>query len=271
MKTHKTTPSNHHLKGNTNGTAVRFGLVGLALLLGTVSAVAKPGFRANCQECHDEAFKDGMFLAGYQTSTDLGVGLKRVFQAIQGESTMITIEVTNDFNGTYGLSLLNLTAPGHDTPANQLDYTGDAAWDERNVNSVNFFTVGPNGTSPRTWTFNLGVSSNTPPDFYLVQMQMAGDDGRLWSQIEDFYIEIQSATLPPATPPLIASPSVVGEQFMLTVTTENGYTYHLDYKAELSDPSWTMDADQVSGDGGSHVLTDPSAIGPRRFYQVRVE
>jgi hypothetical protein len=242
-------------------------LIAIGVLLIAPCAFAPPEEQANCRLCHDEAFQDGMYLSNNQTTTNLGAGIRKVYQVMQGQAASIGIQVTNDFGGVYGLSLLNLTAPGYNTATNQLNYTGDPTWANRTRNSINYFTVGATGVSPKAWTHNLGISSNTPPDLYLVQMQMAGDDGSLWSQLEDFYIQVLA---PAAQAPVITSPNYNAGQFSVTVTTEAGHTYYLEYKTALTDPSWTG-ASQVTGDGTSKVLTDSSATGPHRFYQVRVD
>jgi len=240
------------------------------LVLTALGTFATPDRQADCRGCHDGEFQNGMFLNNNRTTTIQGAGNRKVYQVMRRKTASIGIEVTNAFGGNYGLSLLNLTEPGYNTATSQLGYTGDASWANRIKSSINYFIVGPTPTSPTTWTYNLGISSNTPPDFYLVQMQMAGEDGNLWSQIEDFYVEVPSATLTPPTPPVITSPTCNAGQFTVTVATEAGYTYSLGYKATLTDASW-MPASQVVGDGASKRLIDSTALGPQRFYRVKVQ
>jgi hypothetical protein len=101
-------------------------------------------------------------------------------------------------------------------------------------------------------------------------MQMAGPSNGEWSQIEDFFIQVLPAVLPPAPIPTITAPSLSTGQFSVTVATVSGYTYYLDYKQMLDAPAWS-NAAQVAGDGSGKVLTDSSAGDSQRYYRVRVE
>lgn len=56
----------------------------------------------------------------------------------------------------------------------------------------------------------------------------------------------------------------------ISVPTQVGYNYTLEYKNSLSDATWTS-VNTVSGNGGAMTLTDPSAGVPKRFYRVRVQ
>jgi hypothetical protein len=56
----------------------------------------------------------------------------------------------------------------------------------------------------------------------------------------------------------------------VSVATENGNTYYLEYKASLTDPSW-IGADEKNGNGGTQVLVDSTANVPQRFYRVRAQ
>ncbi len=73
-----------------------------------------------------------------------------------------------------------------------------------------------------------------------------------------------------ASSPMISSPKLTGTTFTLSVPTQVGFNYTLEYKNSISDPNWTA-VQTVSGTGSIITLTDPGATGPSRFYRVRVQ
>jgi len=69
---------------------------------------------------------------------------------------------------------------------------------------------------------------------------------------------------------LVSKPTVVNGAFSLTFLTAIGETYTLEYKTEITDPTWTP-LQVVPGTGSSQTLTDLSAAGhPTRFYRIAV-
>jgi len=64
--------------------------------------------------------------------------------------------------------------------------------------------------------------------------------------------------------------SFQGNEFYISVLTADGRLYSLEYKDNLSDPSWTPVTD-MDGDGAVRVLIGPIATDTQRFYRVRVE
>jgi hypothetical protein len=70
--------------------------------------------------------------------------------------------------------------------------------------------------------------------------------------------------------PQLSSPRWNGNNFSVTLTSQQGVSYILEYKNGLNDASWTQ-LSPVSGIGATLTLTDPSASGPRRFYRVRAD
>ena len=77
-----------------------------------------------------------------------------------------------------------------------------------------------------------------------------------------------TGTTPPA--PVIRSPRLVGTTFTLSVPTQIGFNYTLEYKNSFGDANWTS-VQTIGGTGGTITLTDTSATGPSRLYHVRVE
>lgn len=267
----KNRAANSLLPKITPGVAARpISVLAFALLLVAHRSFAPPADGANCRVCHSTIL-NGMYLTGNQSSTNLGDGLLKVYQVVQGQTAAIGLQLTNRYGSSYGLSLLNLNAPGHANSANRLAYTGDATWVNRTDGALNYFTVGPSSsTLPTARTHSLVIKSNTPVDLYKVQVQMAGPANGEWSQVENFYLQVLPAALPPPAAPIIASSLWSAGQFSVSVATESGHTYYLEYKASLTDASWTG-ADEKNGNGGTQVLVDSTANVPQRFYRVRAQ
>jgi hypothetical protein len=72
------------------------------------------------------------------------------------------------------------------------------------------------------------------------------------------------------TPAIISSPKLTGTTFTLSVPTAVGFNYVLEFKNSLSDANWTG-VQTNRGGGGMISLTNNGAIGPSRFYRVRVQ
>jgi len=70
------------------------------------------------------------------------------------------------------------------------------------------------------------------------------------------------------SPKLTASGS--GGGINVSFPTENGYTYQLQYKNNLSDPVWTSVGVPVTGDGTVKSAGD-SSTSSSRFYLVKVQ
>ena len=160
---------------------------------------AKAAFYINCASCHT-ALQNGMAIANFQTTTNLGEGLHKVFKASPGQTVVIRLNVTNNYGGNYALNMNNLGARGVHDSRHQMDCTADFTWTSYFPGTAtNFFMAGCATASPKPWTFNLVVKSNTPADFYLIKSQMAGytSSDLRWSQQESFYIQVANVA-PPA-------------------------------------------------------------------------
>lgn len=66
------------------------------------------------------------------------------------------------------------------------------------------------------------------------------------------------------------TPSISGNSLSVSVKTEAGRSYALEYKATLSAANWTTVA-TVSGDGTTKSLTHTPLANPSGFYRVRVD
>jgi hypothetical protein len=72
-----------------------------------------------------------------------------------------------------------------------------------------------------------------------------------------------------AASPGINSLDFNSSTFMLTVPTEVGPTYVVEYKNHLEDPSWTV-LTTLAGTGLPASISDNGLTNATRFYRVRV-
>jgi hypothetical protein len=79
------------------------------------------------------------------------------------------------------------------------------------------------------------------------------------------------AGVTPPNAPTVASLVHAGQTAALSCASQNGFTYTVEFKNSISDPTWTAVLPGVSGNGGVLNLTDPTATNSSRFYRIRVE
>jgi len=60
----------------------------------------------------------------------------------------------------------------------------------------------------------------------------------------------------------------IGNTFSISVPTENGRVYRLEYKDYLNQTNWTA-LPLVAGDGTTKMFIDPAAPQIERFYRIR--
>jgi hypothetical protein len=73
---------------------------------------------------------------------------------------------------------------------------------------------------------------------------------------------------PPVVKASLSDPTVSANGFSVSVPTQSGRVYALEYKNSLTDVAWTP-LPLVAGTGRERTLTDPTATGTQRFYRVR--
>jgi hypothetical protein len=73
---------------------------------------------------------------------------------------------------------------------------------------------------------------------------------------------------PPILGAVMSEPVASTNGFSVSVPTQSGRVYRLEYKTSLADAEWTA-LPLVAGNGKDLVLIDPSAIDSQRFYRVR--
>src|SRR5262249_29890284 len=65
----------------------------------------------------------------------------------------------------------------------------------------------------------------------------------------------------------LLNPNRTASQFEVSVPTQNGRVYRLEYKSSLSDFVWTG-LSMIAGNGTNQVLIDALPSGGQRFYRV---
>lgn len=66
----------------------------------------------------------------------------------------------------------------------------------------------------------------------------------------------------------LLTPAWSNGRFSVSLPTQSGKVYALEYKNLLEDTEWIA-LPLVAGNGGEKTLTDPTATGAHRFYRVR--
>ena len=259
------TNSQSNSRASRSAVAVSTALTAMFMLCGSASAE----FLINCAGCHTVP-QNGMAITNYQSTANLGAGLRKVFQVSPGQTAVIQWNVTNGYSSDYALNINNLGAGGVNNTNDHMACTADPAWINYFAGtSTNFFMSGCSTTSPHLWSFNLVVKTNTPADFYAIQTQMAGykSGSAMWYQQETFYVQVMAAA-PPV--PALLHPQCSGSSFSAQVATTNGFNYYLEYKSDLATNKWNAAA-QTPGDGTIKTLTNTTANDPQRFYRARVQ
>ena len=158
----------------------------------------------------------------------------------------------------------------------QAGTTHDITWTSTNVtgtiqiqpylNGVAQTNINP--AAPNTGSFSWIIPTNYPPAS-TYKMSLSAMSGTVYDY-SDGNFSITPAGSGRPTAPLISSLGFSGGAFALSVGTECGFRYVLEFKTSLSDPTWTPVATN-SGNGGAITLTDAQPVAPSRFYRVRAQ
>jgi hypothetical protein len=73
---------------------------------------------------------------------------------------------------------------------------------------------------------------------------------------------------PPVVKGSLSDPARSPDSFSVSLATQSGRVYALEYKDSLAGATWTP-LPLVAGTGHERTLTDSTAAGPRRFYRVQ--
>ena len=127
--------------------------------------------------------------------------------------------------------------------------------------SVTLAIVAGGSANNRVMLLTDSSGYNQPLSGSFADLVFAGDNNRFGGLV--FVVP------PPAAPPppfVLINPNRVGNVFSVSFASESGVTYTLQYKNDLTDPTWTNGA-SVAGDGTVKTLSDTSAQSAR-FYRV---
>jgi hypothetical protein len=131
--------------------------------------------------------------------------------------------------------------------------------------------VAVDGTSPLNQT-NLAVLNqnitNWPPGTALwLVWQMTDSTGSAQGLgIDNLAF---SATVPPLPMPVNSQAS--GTNFLLNWPSTVGLSYQIQYKNDLTAPTWTPLGSPISGTGGFISISNPITSSTQRFYRILVQ
>jgi hypothetical protein len=173
-------------------------------------------------------------------------------------------------NGGTGYTLNNIQA-AHSV---QVTFTYISPQYTINASAGTGGGISPNGSFLKNAEDNQAFTA-TPSISYIVNQWLV-DSGVVQTGGTSYSLNnIQSShnvqvTFTQASSPKINNPHRTGTTFTLSVPTQVGFNYTLEYKNAFSDANWTF-VQTLSGTGGTITLTDTGATGSRRFYRIRVQ
>jgi uncharacterized delta-60 repeat protein len=141
-------------------------------------------------------------------------------------------------------------------------------------------SVAATGTAPFTYRWNLagvpltdgGNISGVTKNVLTIQAVANANLGDYTVAVSNTCGTITTApvTLSVEAPavPVITRMEFLKGSFQLAVETKVGLTYMVEYKTNLSEPSWTP-LETMAGDGLEHFVSDAGPMSTTRFYRVR--
>jgi hypothetical protein len=123
-----------------------------------------------------------------------------------------------------------------------------------------------NGASPASqWVFTQAKgkapAGTTQVLFFLLNVNPPG------SATSMYLDDIEANLVGAPTLPVTLTATQVGNNIQISFPTQNGASYDVAYKVNLTDPNWTPIV-TISGDGTTKTVSYP-ATAPSRFYMVR--
>lgn len=198
---------------------IRLMLVAASLLMAS-PALAHVTSNYACTNCH------GSGESGHQTvntalvtsaATDPGVtaGLPK-FKVFKGATAALSLTINNG-SDQYGPVIGGWTSATTDTgvlnAANILTFTADSSWNPRTSGGF-FATKGPSSFSSTTnVTYNMAVSASTPADYYLMTFKTTGVAADMWTQSQNFYLQVMEIPEPLAVGSLGLLPLLLRRRF----------------------------------------------------------
>jgi len=82
-------------------------------------------------------------------------------------------------------------------------------------------------------------------------------------------VNVNFMMLVPLASPVVLTATHVGANVQVSFNTTSGFSYQVQWKANLTDASWTSLGSPIAGDGTTKTVSDP--IGTSRFYRVMIQ
>jgi CotH kinase protein/Lamin Tail Domain/Carbohydrate binding domain len=151
---------------------------------------------------------------------------------------------------TLGQTLtFTASATDSDQPPQTLTFSlGDGAPSGAGITSGGQFTWTP-ANAPSTNSISVIVTDNGTPNL---------------SATQTFTVTVY-------LPPQLKSASISGNQFTINWQTVAGQYYQIEYKDNLSAPSWTTTGDPILGTGGIVTVTNSLTLSTQRFFRIALQ
>ena len=130
--------------------------------------------------------------------------------------------------------------------------------------------VAVDGTSPLNQTnlsvFNQSITNWPPGAALWLVWQMTDDTGKA----QGLGIDNLSFSANVALLPLPLNIQTSGANIILSWPAATGQTYQLEYKDDLTDPTWTPVGSPMTGTGGTLTITNSAGDSPQRFFRLEL-
>ncbi|HTJ00570.1 MAG TPA: hypothetical protein VL527_16940 [Dongiaceae bacterium] len=139
------------------------------------------------------------------------------------------------------------------------------------LNPLGTFTIPAVGWSSWGWQPLLndsGKQVKVTLDGSLSTLQLGGSVTGSDPEVNVNFLMLVATT--PDAPAVMASAALSGGNVVISFPTQNGSSYKVQYKAHLSDATWTDLPGVISGNGAVQSATDPATNGSR-FYRVQIQ
>jgi len=83
-------------------------------------------------------------------------------------------------------------------------------------------------------------------------------------------VNVNFMMLVPLASPVTLTATHVGANINISFQSQNGFSYQVQWKNNLTDVSWTSLNSPITGDGTIKSVSDP-ASGSSRFYRVSIQ
>jgi len=185
------------------------GMTGLMIVTMAGSALARPQYARNCNDCHFGGPADVGVpeVVGFDAMADpdetltgaVDRGLLKVFTAAPGETVDLSVLIDfGDATGTRFAAELKRMELAGVVNGGTLTFDADADWffqtgTEFPDLSAPYYTIpedsGMSFTAAQTFTFSMLVGASTTPDYYDLEFAVAGQPGFHYND-EHFYLHV---------------------------------------------------------------------------------